>query len=114
MVRKDTPYPVGTIKLTWIDPEDYSLLNGQMFDSIEDAEKFANENEIGSNWLIFKLVTTNGNRYEWKVLPYGKQDTYKNAVQLFNSKIIKFLIVAVVLLGSYYVVTSLRDNWKAR
>ena len=36
---EDLPYKLGTIKLTWINPTDYTILESKMFDSVEEALK---------------------------------------------------------------------------
>ena len=35
----DLPYDLNTIKLTWIKPDDYTILHSKMFDSLDEALK---------------------------------------------------------------------------
>ena len=34
---EDLPYELGTIKLTWINPSEYTILESKMFDSVDEA-----------------------------------------------------------------------------
>jgi hypothetical protein len=36
-MNDNLPYGIGTIKLTWIDPSNYKILNSSMFNDIESA-----------------------------------------------------------------------------
>ena len=37
---EDLPYKQGTIKLTWIDPNDSTFLKSKMFTNLQDAKVF--------------------------------------------------------------------------
>ena len=46
----EAPYSIGTIKLTYIDPENYEVLHGEMFGSIQEALNSAETKNKGNNW----------------------------------------------------------------
>ena len=74
----ELPYSKGTIKLTWIDPKNYEILNSAMFETIEGAiSKAPKDNE---NWMLFRLESTDGINYTWKLLPYGQYKEYINGI----------------------------------
>ena len=53
---EDLPYKLGTIKLTWIDPNDYTILESKMYDSVEEALKNIPTNIKKNQYMIFKLI----------------------------------------------------------
>jgi len=101
MVENNIPYEIGTIKLTWIDPHTYELLNGQMFDTVDQALATAKTKKLGQNWLVFELVRTDGNRYEWKVLPYGKHRGYISGMKFRDNLVLRFMAIALMCYGAY-------------
>jgi hypothetical protein len=107
MVDNDIPYKAGTIKLTWIDPRDYSILNGQMFDSLDQALDSAKTRNLGENWLVFQLRQTDGNRYEWDLLPYGKHKGYIQGMKLRDNPVLKFAVIALMAYGAYSLIKTL-------
>ena len=90
-------YPVGQIKLTWINPANYSILESRFFTSIPEAVAAAQGTE---NWLIFQLVETNGTYYKWQLLPYGAQAQYIRGMktQRYVGLIMAGVIIALGLL----------------
>ena len=54
-MEKELPYKVGTIKLTWIDPNDYTNLESKMFDSVDDALKNIPSEIKDNEYMIFEL-----------------------------------------------------------
>lgn len=101
------PYKEGTIKLTWIDPNDYKTLHSQMFNSVEEALANLPKESLGNNWLIFKLTETDGNSYLWEVLPYGKHKGYVNGMRLRDNKLLYYGGVSLMVLGAYFVIIKL-------
>jgi hypothetical protein len=94
------PYSKGTIKLTWINPSDYSILESKMFNSIKEA--LANiPASRGNNWLLFQLVETDGTQYKWKLLPYGKHRGYINGMKLRDNPVLKYGAIALMIYGAY-------------
>ena len=52
-MEDELPYSKGTIKLTWIDPKNYEILNSSMYQTLDDALKNATkEKELQRN-IIF-------------------------------------------------------------
>jgi hypothetical protein len=95
------PYSIGTIKLTWIDPTNYKVLNSQMFNTISDALASLKGRKLSNNWLIFKLVSTDGVRYKWELLPYGKHRGYLWGMKLRDNPILRYGSIALFLYGCY-------------
>jgi len=97
--KESLPYSVGTIKLTWINPSNYKVLESQMFNSVREA--LANlPKSKGNNWLIFELKETDGKKYKWNLLPYGKHKGYINGMKLRDNPIIKYGLIGLVILGA--------------
>ena len=71
MMNNELPYELGTIKLTWINPKDYTILASKMFLSVDEALKSLPKNIKSNEFLIFELIKSAGVSYEWKLLPYG-------------------------------------------
>jgi hypothetical protein len=93
-------YKIGTIKLTWIDPNDYRVLSSAMYSTVEQALS----NTAGKkNWLIFKLRSVSGDNYSWELLPYGVSDKYVTGMKVNDNPILKYGSYALMLLGTYYV-----------
>lgn len=104
ILKSDLPYQEGTIKLTWIKPSDYTILNSKMFDSVEDALISAKDMKLGTDFLIMKLKETDGNQYQWVVLPYGDYKPYVTGMKISDSPIIKYGSLALMGLGVVYLV----------
>ena len=66
----------GVIKVAWIDSATPDIMESKMFDSIEDAIKYAE----GKSFLIFELEDSHDDYYKWSLLPYGMYDKYKTAL----------------------------------
>jgi hypothetical protein len=76
-----SPYVQGSIKLTWIDPTNYNILNSEIFQTIDEALK----NTKGKNdWLVFRLAESDGNKYKWELLPFGESKNYINSMKTFD------------------------------
>ena len=95
----DLPYSVGTIKLTWIDPTNYEILNSVMYETIDGA--LAKAPKDNDNWLIFKLEKTDGLNYSWKLLPYGQYKEYINGMKFRDNPILYFGSLALMIFGAY-------------
>jgi hypothetical protein len=95
------PYSVGTIKLTWIEPNNYKELNSQMFNSTSDALASLKDKKLGNNWLVFKLVKTDGVKYKWELLPYGKHRGYLWGMKLRDNPVLRYGSIALFLYGCY-------------
>lgn len=76
-------YPIGQIKLTWINPNNYEILESQFFNSIPEAIQYAQGRK---DWLIFELKETNGNYYNWQLLPYGEHRKYINGMKARDNR----------------------------
>lgn len=84
-------YPIGTTKLTWIDGSDNTILHSKLFatdDELSNEEDAMNEGYEFStertHWLIFKLISANGDNYNWKLLPYGDFKTYQRGISVVD------------------------------
>ena len=95
-------YEVGTIKLTWISPQDYSLLESKMFPkgAIAEMLNYVNRYDL-KKYMAFELVKTSNDEYEWRLLPYGQADMFLFHMKAQDS-IIAWGIFAVVIGFSIY------------
>jgi len=98
--QETSPYGKGTIKLTWVDKNDNSILHSQMYDSIEEALKNTYDKK---NWLIFKLKQSSNNAYDWELLPYGKNKSYLRGMYISDSPFLKLLIFGLAATGAYFI-----------
>lgn len=94
------PYKIGTIKLTWIDPDNYEILSGKMFNSVEEAISNVTP-DLKSNWLLMELVETDGIEYKWQLLPYGSYSRYKRSM-IFTEKMPLALIIITIAVVAFY------------
>jgi len=102
MAQEKLPYKIATIKLTWINPKNYKILESKMFNSVSEA--LANiPASKGNNWLLFKLVESDGMQFKWELLPYGKHKGYVNGMKLRDNPILKYGFIALALFGAYSV-----------
>ena len=97
----ELPYNKGTIKLTWINPKDYSILESSMHSSVDDALKNVPKNIKRNDFLIFELVSTDGTSYKWKLLPYGRSNQYRYGMEFFDNDLVFYGVVALTLFGIY-------------
>ena len=100
---EDLPYKLGTIKLTWINPSDYTILESKMFDSVDEALKNLPSNIKKEDFMIFKLIKTDGTAYEWKLLPYGNHSEFIRSMEFRNNKFIFYGSIALSIIGAIFV-----------
>lgn len=101
---EELPYKLGTIKLTWINPSDYTILESKMFDSVEEALKNVPTNIKKEDFMIFKLIKTDGTAYEWKLLPYGNHSEFVRSMEFRNNKFLFYGSIALSVMGAIYVI----------
>jgi hypothetical protein len=96
-------YPVGTLKVTWINENDYKTLRSQMFKKDELEEAIAYGKFMAKNdFMIFELVDQPQNdSYTWKLLPYGDAKRFVRTMENFNSTFFKLAVVTTVALAFY-------------
>lgn len=99
----NVPYKEGTIKLTWINSQDYTFLESSMHNSIESALEAARASKLGKKFLIMQLVTTDGKQYKWKLLPYGEYKGYVSGMQFRDSTLLKVAAYSLIFLGTLYI-----------
>lgn len=92
-------YQKGTIKLTWINPNDYTILDSKMFKP-DELEKALKEAEERKDWMLFQLESTKNDSYSWKLLPYGTADSFVRNMKLRDSLILPY---AVILGGGLFI-----------
>jgi hypothetical protein len=93
-------YPIGTLKLTWINPTDFSVLESTMFDknNLAQALKMA---KTKPNFMLFQLIENKGDYYKWKLLPYGEYDKFIYHMKVNNSPITPFAVLAIIGFAAY-------------
>ena len=93
-------YPIGTIKLTWINPKDYSILESKMFSGV-DIEQALKEAEGKKNFMLFILSDVEKDNYKWKLLPYGKYKEFVVGMKMRDSLLFKAFSVAILSFAVY-------------
>ena len=104
---EDLPYKLGTIKLTWINPSDYTILESKMFDSVDEALKNIPKDIKREDYMIFKLIKTDGTAYEWKLLPYGNHSDFVRSMEFRDNKLYYYGSMGLGVLGAVYLLKLL-------
>jgi len=104
---EDKPYKEGTIKLTWISPNDYNYLNSVMYNTVNEALSNRKKYVSDEKWLIMKLIKTDGNKYEWKLLPYGQYKSYKSGMIVRDNKLIYYGGIFLTIYGGYMIIKKI-------
>ena len=107
-MSEELPYSKGTIKLTWINPKDNTILESAMYQSVDEALKNIPKTIKKNDFLIFELVSTDGVQYKWKLLPYGRYAQYKYGMEFFDNDFIFYGAVAVGVFGIYSLMKVLK------
>ncbi len=102
-MSEELPYNIGTIKLTWINPKDNSVLESAMFYSVNEALKNIPKGIHRNDILIFELTETDGNRYKWKLLPYGRHWQYKYGMEFLDNDVVFYGVIGLAIFGMYSV-----------
>jgi hypothetical protein len=103
----------GTIKKTWIDPEDYTVLKSKMFTNLQDALNYEADSKR-DNYLYFQLQSYGRGDlvYSWKLLPYGKHSEYVNGMKLKDNPLTKYGIPFLALCGAFFLGQSIIKKLK--
>jgi hypothetical protein len=107
-MSEELPYSKGTIKLTWINQKDNTILESAMYKSVDEALKNVPKNIKKGDFLIFELASTDGVQYKWKLLPYGRYSQYKYGMEFFDNDLIFYGAVAFGLFGVYSLLKVLK------
>jgi hypothetical protein len=99
----EKPYKEGTVKLTWINPEDFTFLESSMYISVQQAIEASRSKNLGNKYLIMQLESTDGKQYKWKLLPYGEYQGYVDGMRFRNSMPLKIATFALIFLGTLYI-----------
>jgi hypothetical protein len=93
-------YEIGTIKLTWINPLDYTLLESKMYNktALNEALKDA---QSKPDFMLFELVKTQNHQYEWKLLPYGEADRFVRSMQVSKNVLMPYVGLAIIGFAAY-------------
>ena len=105
-------YPIGTLKVTWINKEDFTILRSQMFkkENIDQAVDFGKKMSGGKDFMIFQLTETpSKDAYVWKLLPFGDSKRFINTMQNSESIIFKGFILLGVGLAIYGLLTFFKE-----
>jgi hypothetical protein len=96
------PYKLGTIKLTWVDPNDYTILESKMFNSVDEALKNIPSEIKDNEYMIFELIKSDGTAYEWKLLPFGIHNRFVQGMEFRDNKLYYYGSMALGVLGAFY------------
>lgn len=100
-------YEVGTLKLTWIDPKDYTILDSKMFNK-NDLKGALQESKNKPSFMLFELVNTKNDSYRWKLLPYGESDRFVRSMKLNNSVWMPFVSIAFIGFAAYGIYKTIK------
>jgi len=107
-MEENLPYGKGTIKLTWINPKDYSILESSMFDNVSDALANVPKDIKKNDFLIFELVNTDGVAYKWKMLPYGRHSQFKSSMTFLDNDLMFYGLMGLSVFGIYSLFKALK------
>jgi hypothetical protein len=93
-------YEIGTVKLTWINPKDYTLLESKMYKK-EDLQKALSDAKTKPDFMLFTLLNTKGDEYQWKLMPYGKANKFVQSMQLSKSTIVPYVAMGILGFAMY-------------
>lgn len=94
-------YSSGTLKLTWIDPKDYTILKSVMFKKDELQKALQAAKPLGNDFMLFELVETKNDAYTWKLLPYGDARRFVTTMKVYDNFLFKPLVVSSIFLAIY-------------
>jgi hypothetical protein len=79
-------YPIGTLKVAWIE-NNVEYLSSDMFkpNQLDEAVAFG---EKQGDYMIMQLIQQSNDYYRWRVLPYGRHKQYLNGMR-FTRKLEK-------------------------
>jgi hypothetical protein len=101
---KEALYGSGTIKLTWINPNDYSILESKMFPK-EKLQQALEESKGKNKWMIFELKSNTGDQYSWSLLPYGEAKTFVKTMK-FRDSVWYPVLIGAGILGVIYLISK--------
>jgi hypothetical protein len=99
-------YQIGTLKLTWIDKKDYTILKSIMFKKNELQKALQSSKPFGNNFMLFELTENKNDSYSWKLLPYGDAKRFVNTMKLYDNILFKPFILLTIGFAFYGVYKS--------
>lgn len=94
-------------KLTWINPQNFEVLESDFYTTLSEAVQ-ASENK--ENWLIFKRLDQQGSYYKWLLLPYGKQRMFMQIMRAQKNIALLILVSVIVLIATGFVAYKIGKN----
>jgi hypothetical protein len=94
-------YKIGTIKVAWINKDNFNELNSLMFENLKDALSYTQDK---SDYMIMELIEQNDNYYKWKVLPYGNYRSYHYGMVISKNILLLTLLGGLIGFGAYKLV----------
>jgi hypothetical protein len=92
-------YDIGTIKLVWI-PNDYTQMESIMFDSIPAAMNQVQQSGR-KDYMLMRLMESDGRYYKWEVLPYGSWNGYNYGMKIFKNPVFLVGFIGLSVFGAY-------------
>ena len=93
-------YEIGTIKLTWINPSDFTILESRMYKK-DELQKALADAKSKPDFMLFTLLNVQGDQYQWKLLPYGEANRFVYSMQISKSPMAAYAGIAIVGLALY-------------
>jgi hypothetical protein len=109
-MANELPYKLGTIKLTWINPKDYTILESKMFNSVEEALRNIPSDIKKNDFMLFELIQSDGVSYKWKLLPHGSYSRFVNSMKFRDDKILFYGSISLGVLGAIYLLKLAFSN----
>lgn len=91
-------YKEGTIKVAWINPNNFNELSSTMYSDLSSALQATKSKK---DFMIMKLIENKGDYYKWSVLPYGDYKSYNYGMEISKSPIIKVVLGSLIFYGAY-------------
>ena len=78
-----------------------------MFNSVDEALKKIPSEVKENEFMIFELIKTDGNSYEWKLLPYGIHKRFVQGMEFRDNKLYYYGSMGLGVLGAFYLLKLL-------
>ena len=72
-----------------------------MYPDVRSALENVDRLDKGDQWLLMELVQSDGKKYSWKLLPYGRHKSYVSGMKFRDNTILRLVTIAIFLFGAY-------------
>lgn len=102
-------YPIGTLKLTWVNPQNFTTLESKMFrvDELPTLMDEVQRNKI-KKFLVFKLVENDQNYYKWELQPQGNFKEFNFGMSIYENRFYQVLILGILGFAFYGIYKTIK------